>query len=65
MVSCKGHRQETILVSMLHGDHGDWLRPLLAGVREKTMSQPDSVAIARIREAVLSGIEREVVPLVA
>ncbi|MGA2285888.1 MAG: hypothetical protein ABSG55_06440 [Dehalococcoidia bacterium] len=65
MVSSKGCRQETILVSMLDGDDGDWLRPLLARVREETKSQPDSLAVARMREAVLCGIERDVVPLVA
>jgi hypothetical protein len=61
----KGHKQETILASMLDSDDGDWLRPLLATVREKTQSQPDSLAVERIRDAVLSRIERGAVPLVA
>ena len=65
MVSSKGHRQEAILHAMLNSCDGDWLWPLLAGARERTKSQPDSLAVARMREAVLCGIERDVVPLVA
>jgi hypothetical protein len=63
--SRKGYKQETILASMLDGDEGDWLRPLLARMREKTRCQPDPLAVDRIRDAVFSRIEREVIPLVA
>ncbi len=65
MVSSKGQEQEALLACMLDGDDGAWLRPLLAGTRERTLSQPDSLAVDRIREAVLSRIERGAVPLVA
>ncbi len=65
MVSSKRHTQDTTLASMLDGDEAEWLRPLLADVRERMGSQPDSLAVARMREAVLSAIERAVVPLVA
>jgi hypothetical protein len=46
-------------------DDGQWLRPLIAGTAEKTRSQPDAGAVARIREVVLYRIERESVSLVA
>jgi hypothetical protein len=55
----KLHRQEATL------DDGQWLRPLLAGAADKTRSQPDAGAVARIRETVLEHIERESVSLVA
>jgi len=65
VTSRKPRKQETILVSMLKCDNGAWLRLLLDCTREKAQSQPDAAAVARIREAVLSEIERESVPLVA
>jgi hypothetical protein len=46
-------------------DDGRWLRPLMAGAADKTQSQPDAYAIARIRATVLERIERESVSLVA
>ena len=59
VISRKTYKQEAIL------DDGRWLRPLMAGAADKTRSQPDAGAVARIRETVLDRIERESVSLVA
>jgi len=59
VISRKTFKQEAIL------DDGQWLRPLMAGAVDKTQSQPDAGAVARIRETVLNRIERESVSLVA
>ena len=59
MISRKSYKQEAVL------DEGQWLRPLMAGAAEKTQSQPDVGAVARIREVVLYRIERGSVSLVA
>jgi len=59
VTNVKSYRQEATL------DDGQWLRPLLAGAADKTRSQPDAGAVARIREVVLYRIERESVSLVA
>jgi hypothetical protein len=65
VTSRESHNQEAIFVSMLKCDNGAWLHSALACAREKTQSQPDSTAVARMREAVLSQIECESIPLVA
>ena len=59
MISRKSYKQEAVL------DDGQWLRPLIAGAADKTRSQPDVGAVARIRETVLDRIERESLSLVA
>ena len=59
MISRKTFKQEATL------DDGQWLRPLIAGAADKTQSQPDVGAVARIREVVLYRIERASVSLVA
>ena len=59
VISRKTFKQEAYL------DDGQWLRPLMAGAADKTQSQPDAGAVARIREVVLHQIERESVSLVA
>ena len=59
VISRKSYKHEA------HLDDGQWLRPLMAGVAEKTQSQPDAGAVARIREVVLYRIERGSVSLVA
>ena len=59
MISRKSYKQEAVL------DDGQWLRPLMAGAADKTRSQPDVGAVARIRETVLGQIERESLSLVA
>ena len=59
VISRKTYKQEAIL------DDGQWLRPLIAGAADKTQSQPDAGAVARIREVVLYRIERGSVSLVA
>ena len=59
MISRKSCKQEATL------DDGQWLRPLMAGWADKTQSQPDRGAVARIREVVLDRIERGSISLVA
>jgi hypothetical protein len=59
VMSRKSFKQEAVL------DDGQWLRPLIAGAADKTQSQPDVGAVARIRETVLGQIERESLSLVA
>ena len=59
MIVRKTFKQEAVL------DDGQWLRPLIAGAADKTRSQPDVGAVARIRETVLDRIERESLSLVA
>ena len=59
MIVRKTFKQEAVL------DDGQWLRPLMAGAIDKTRSQPDVGAVARIREVVLSQMGREPVSLVA
>ena len=59
MISRKTFKQEATL------DDGQWLRPLMAGAADKTRSQPDAGAVARIREVVIYRIERASVSLVA
>ena len=58
-MSRKSFKQEAVL------DDGQWLRPLIAGAADKTRSQPDVGAVARIRETVLGQLERESLSLVA
>jgi hypothetical protein len=59
VIDTKPFKQEAAL------DDGQWLRPLLAGMAVKVRWQPDATTLARIREAVLSQIERESMSLVA
>ena len=58
-MSRKSFKQEAVL------DDGQWLRPLMAGAADKTRSQPDAGAVARIREVVIYRIERASLSLVA
>jgi hypothetical protein len=46
-------------------DEGEWLRPLMASVRERVQSLPDSEIVDHIRGQVFYEIARESIPLVA
>jgi hypothetical protein len=46
-------------------DEGEWLRLLMASVRESVQSLPDSETVDRIRDCVFYEIAQDSIPLVA